>query len=335
MCPFSSIVSNNDASAPETMDKNNNTKTATTTTTTTATRVLPAIFATVVYLYLVASLVSWWLFLVPNDHLPTFVTTYLKVYSMELSSTTAPTWYEAFATNVTSMFVFGLFHSVLARKSIKQYMNLPKSIERSVYCLQGAFLLHMIQRNWTEVATADAENDVPDIIWDVSKYRTFSNVLLTIYWFGSAFLLSATFALDHFHLFGLSQGYSIDINKIFGLAPSSSEQPNNGGGDLITRWHYRYVAHPIMTGMLLNLWSTPIMTPSRLLCAGFLSLYIIIAVIGFEEPSIRNAIGSMTYDKYLDQTPRFFPTSGFIIRLKFLSGKEEKNSDDINMKKFE
>jgi hypothetical protein len=53
-----------------------------------------------------------------------------------------------------------------------------------------------------------------------------------------------------------------------------------------------------MIGMLLNLWLTPIMTPSWLLFARFLSLYIsIIPVISFKELLIRNSIGATKYDK--------------------------------------
>lgn len=74
----------------------------------------------------------------------------------------------------------------------------------------------------------------------------------------------------------------------------------------MTRWHYGIVAHPIMTGMLLNLWATPIMTGSRLVCALFFTFYIVVAVLKYEEPSIRDSLGE-DYDEYLKKTSRFFP----------------------------
>ena len=94
----------------------------------------------------------------------------------------------------------------------------------------------------------------------------------------------------------------MDINKALGLSPPKHEE-----GGMASRWHYNAIAHPIMTGMLLNLWSTPIMTPSRLLCACFMSFYIYIAVTRFEERTLKAELGP-NYEKYLAETARFFPT---------------------------
>jgi protein-S-isoprenylcysteine O-methyltransferase Ste14 len=255
------------------------------------------LFSTVVYVYSVASLVSWWFFLVPNKYLPTAVAE-TKLYSMELAPK-ATSLLQAVSYNVGPMFLFGFAHSFLARKAIKKWMGIPISIERSVFCLQGAFFLHMIQHCWREVDTDRA-------IWDMSGYPLLVSVSLAAFWFGAAFLLSATFALDHFHLFGLSQGYGVDINRAIGLAA-----PEKKEGGLSTRWHYHVVAHPIMMGMFLTLWSTPVVTPSRLLCAGFLSLYILVAVLHFEERTIRDEIGT-DYENYLAKMPRFFPVKLFV-----------------------
>ena len=250
-----------------------------------------AAFATVVYVYTVSSLVSWWFFLLPNDLLPTVVAQ-TKLYSMETASK-ASSFQEVVFYNIGSMFAFGFFHSLLARKTVKKWMNLPVSVERSLFCLQGAFFLHMIQHCWVEVEGWN--------VWDVSNYPRVANFLLTGYWFGAGYLLSATFALDHFHLFGLSQGFGFDINKALGLAA-----PKHQEGGLASRWHYEHVAHPIMTGMFITLWVAPVMTPGKLVCAMFLSTYILIAVIKFEERTIRDELGS-EYDKYLAKTPRFIP----------------------------
>ena len=251
-----------------------------------------ALFATIVYVYLVSSLVSWWLFMVPNKFLQNEVAE-AKLYSMEEASK-ANSFGEVAFYNIGSMFVFGFFHSLLARKTVKKWMNLPVSVERSLFCLQAAFFLHMIQHCWKEV---DGWN-----IWDVSSSPKLTNFVLTSYFLGVAYLLSATFALDHFHLFGLSQGFGIDINGALGLA-----HPKQQEGGMATRWHYSHVAHPIMTGMFLSFWLTPVMTPGRLVLAMFMSLYVVIAVIRFEERTIRDELGS-EYDKYLAKTPRFFPS---------------------------
>ena len=252
-----------------------------------------AIFATAAYLFAVGCLVSWWFFLVPNDFLPAALAN-LKPYSMELAPK-SDSFLRAAFQNMSAMFAFGFFHSLLARKTVKQWMNLPVSIERSLFCLQGGGFLLFIQHCWLDVEGWN--------IWDVSKLDPrIVEFIVSLFWFGSAFLLSATFALDHFHLFGLSQGFGMDINNALGLSP-----PKHQEGGMATRWHYNAIAHPIMTGMFLNLWCTPIMTPSRLLCACFLSSYIYIAVTKFEERTLKAELGP-NYDNYLAQTPRFFPT---------------------------
>eukprot|EP00542_Grammatophora_oceanica_P011371 CAMPEP_0194033780 /NCGR_PEP_ID=MMETSP0009_2-20130614/6322_1 /TAXON_ID=210454 /ORGANISM="Grammatophora oceanica, Strain CCMP 410" /LENGTH=228 /DNA_ID=CAMNT_0038674503 /DNA_START=541 /DNA_END=1227 /DNA_ORIENTATION=- len=204
---------------------------------------------------------------------------------------------EAALYNMGAMFAFGFFHSLLARKTVKKWMNLSTAVERSFFCLQAACFLHVIQHFWMEV---EGKN-----IWDFSDAPAACLLSVGTFWFGVIILLSATFALDHFHLFGLTQGWGLDFNKMIGLAPATPSHEEDGG--LVTRWHYKYVAHPIMTGLLITLWATPVMTPSRLVCAGFMTTYVLIAVVHFEEPTIREELGTQ-YDKYLAKTPRFFPT---------------------------
>lgn len=212
---------------------------------------------------------------------------------MELSPK-ATSFAEVVFYNVGTMFMFGFFHSLLARKKTKQWMNLPTAVERPIFCLQGAFFLHMIQHSWVDMEGSN--------FWDFSKYPNLAQNIMFAYWFGTIFLLTATFALDHFHLFGLSQGFGIDINGFLGLAPTIKKDSFG----LSTRWHYRMVAHPIMTGMFLTFWVTPTMSPGRFVLACFLSLYIVIAVLHYEERAIREELG-VDYDKYLAKTPRFFP----------------------------
>ena len=109
-------------------------------------------------------------------------------------------------------------------------------------------------------------------------------------------------ALDHFWLFGLSQGYGIDINKKMGL--SATEDADG----FVVRWHYSLCAHPIMTGMLLGLWATPYMTPSHFLFSSVLTSWIFLAVKYLEEPQLERMIGER-YTEYLREVPRYVPTA--------------------------
>lgn len=277
---------------------------------TTPSRAIPAswvsaTFSLVVYIYSVLSLISWWLFLVPDKYLFTSLATY-KLYSMD-TAPTVDSVFTALGQNLGAIFLFGFTHSLFARKSAKAWMALPVSVERSFYCLQGGFFLHLLQMFWVEVDSTT--------IWDASASPPFRNVCLAVFWLGSAVLLSATFALDHFHLFGLSQGFGMDLNEMLGLTPLKVES------GLVSRWHYRIVAHPIMTGMLINFWATPIMTPSRLVLALFMTVYVVIAVVRFEEPFLHEHLGE-SYKTYLKKTPRFFPSSSYKLKISIEKKKE-------------
>lgn len=70
-------------------------------------------------------------------------------------------------------------------------------------------------------------------------------------------------AIDHFVLFGVSPA--------FGAMKTDK--------NVVTRWHYNLVAHPIMTGVLLTLWSTPLMTLFRLIIATIYTIWINVFVV--------------------------------------------------------
>jgi protein-S-isoprenylcysteine O-methyltransferase Ste14 len=113
------------------------------------------------------------------------------------------------------------------------------------------------------------------------------------------FLFTATFALDHFTLFGLSQGLGFDINKALGMYPSTK-------AGISTRLHYGIVAHPIMTGFLMVFMGAPYMTRARLLFGVVNGLYAYGATKFIEEPYLIKTIGK-PYEMYLSKVPGFCP----------------------------
>ena len=74
-------------------------------------------------------------------------------------------------------------------------------------------------------------------------------VMSISYLCGWLFLVSSTFAIDHFELFGLRQG--LGMGNWLRLQSKES---------FVTRFHYNLVRHPIMTGFFVMFWSTPVMT---------------------------------------------------------------------------
>ena len=63
-----------------------------------------------------------------------------------------------------------------------------------------------------------------------------------------------------------------------------------------TRFMYRFDRHPIMTGVLIGLWSAPTMTLDRLVLALGFSAYIVVGV-AIEERDLRRKHGA-TYERY-------------------------------------
>ena len=153
--------------------------------------------------------------------------------------------------DIALILAFAVPHSVLARDWIKTKMGLPTSIERAFFVFQSTFLLHMQMHLWQPLDT---------VVWKVGDAQL-SNAIIALSAVGFVWLLTSTFALDHFELCGLSQGFGFDINHKLGLASPES------GSAIIKRAHYSIVAHPIMLGMMVGCWATPVMTRDRLLFA--------------------------------------------------------------------
>jgi len=259
------------------------------------------------YLYFFAVFLWMMTFLMPSTWLPTVAMAIIPHTMDTAPKGESAIW--AIAVNVTTMFSFVVLHSILARPRVKQLMRLPKTIERPIFVLQADILLHSVLQLWTNF-------DGPTV-WDVSHSERATNAFMAVYiGLGVLNLFTATLAIDHFDLFGLSQGFGTDFNALIGLAdkPTSdaaSVAHSDGhqkmvGDHIQTRWHYNYVAHPIMTGFFFMCWATPTMSAPRLLFASILTLYIVIAVAHFEEPDLEKECGH-SYTKYLQTVPRFFP----------------------------
>jgi len=118
-------------------------------------------------------------------------------------------------------------------------------------------------------------------------------VLTGIAVFGWAYLFMATFAIDHFELFGLQQVWRASHGQAPAPAPFQE------------RWMYRIDRHPIMTGLLIGMWVTPEMTLGHLLFAALSSVYVVIGV-HFEERALLRQWGAI-YDAYRRRVPTIVP----------------------------
>jgi protein-S-isoprenylcysteine O-methyltransferase Ste14 len=191
----------------------------------------------------------------------------------------------AIAINLGLISLFAVQHSVMARPAFKQWLtrSMPKAAERSTYMLATAIVTFTLILGW---------QPIPDVIWQAENPLV-HNSLLAIGLGGWALVFYATFLINHFDLFGLRQVWLYFTGREYSHLPFK------------LTGLYKYVRHPIMTGVFIGLWFTPVMTLGHLVLACGLSAYILIGVYHEEKDLVQNF--GQRYRKYQAMTGRFIP----------------------------
>lgn len=187
--------------------------------------------------------------------------------------------------NIGLLVAFALQHSVMARATFKErwVRVIHPAMERSTYVLATGVVLLPVLWLW---------QPLPAVLWSVHAPLA-RGVLTAVAVIGWAYLFMATFAIDHFELFGLQQVWRGSRGQAPAPAPFRE------------RWMYRVDRHPIMTGLLIGMWVTPEMTLGHLLFAALSSVYVAIGV-HFEERALLRQWGPM-YDAYRRRVPTIVP----------------------------
>lgn len=200
--------------------------------------------------------------------------------------------------NLGLLLGFGGIHSLMARPWFKQWWTrlVSQRAERGVYLLMSGITLAAVLHLWSPM---------PQLVWSVSNdalrivlYGVFGGGLLMVFW--------AIFAIDFLHFHGLRQA----------TADQAPDPP------FTVRGPYRFVRHPIQTGLIVALWAAPDMSVGHLMFAAGMTAYSLAATLALEERDLRRSLGD-TYREYAKRVPAIVPGPGWRGR----SNKQAADSD--------
>ncbi len=189
------------------------------------------------------------------------------------------------AINSFLIFLFGIQHSVMARKSNKKSLTklIPDYFERSFYVLFANLTLTVILACWQPIT-----NPVWSIAGLIPKLLTYM-----IFALGCVILIYSLLINDHFEFIGLRQIYLHLSKKEY--TPVAFKMPSI----------YKHIRHPMYLGTLIVFWATPEMTLGHLLLALGMTLYTLIGV-RFEEQDLSAPYGD-EYNRYMQTVGMLFP----------------------------
>lgn len=191
----------------------------------------------------------------------------------------------ALVINLGLIVLFGLPHSVMARRSFKRWWTriIPPAAERSTFMLQAGLMTLLLIWQWRAM---------PTVLWHIEQ-PVLHKLVWGVSWLGWLIAFLATLAIDHFELTGLQQVHA----NLHGRKPKPVA--------FRVPWLYRIVRHPMQLGVLIAFWAAPQMTLGRLVFALGMTAYILVG-LHFEERDLVRRFGDR-YRAYQQETPRLLP----------------------------
>jgi protein-S-isoprenylcysteine O-methyltransferase Ste14 len=192
---------------------------------------------------------------------------------------------QALIVNLVLMSIFAIQHSVMARPQFKQWWTkfVPQPVERATYVLFASLALALLLWQW---------RPMPETVWQISDTR-FAMTLTCLSLVGWLLVLTSTFLINHFELFGLHQV----ANNLVGRSMPTPR--------FRTPLFYRFVRHPIYLGFIIAFWVAPTMTVGHLLFAAVTTAYIFVG-IWLEERDLIDIFGD-EYRRYRERVSMMLP----------------------------
>jgi protein-S-isoprenylcysteine O-methyltransferase Ste14 len=192
---------------------------------------------------------------------------------------------EAFIVNILLMSLFAVQHSVMARRQFKEWWTqyVPKSVERSTYVLFASLALVLLFWQW---------QPIPTVVWQVAD-STVAAAIICLSFIGWLIVLTSTFLINHFELFGLHQ---VANNLVGRPMPAPRFR---------APVFYKLVRHPIYLGFIIAFWAAPTMTLGHLMFAAVTTAYIIVGAL-LEERDLVEMFGD-DYRRYRQRVSMLIP----------------------------
>jgi len=213
-----------------------------------------------------------------------FVDNWVVSQALDRVPLTSGSWLGAMVANALLFGLFGTVHAFLGHRVFRLAWSrvLPEAAQRSTHVLASSLFLMLVFVRW---------KPIPLELWNL-ELNPLGLVLELLSFAGWALALTATFQIDHLALFGLAQA----------LAHVRGDEPKHARFDVPLL--YRWVRHPIYFGLLVALWSAPVMTVGHL-CFAALSTLLVTALARMEERELVDE--HRDYRNYQARVPMLWP----------------------------